>query len=556
MAGLHTGWTEAHGVSQEDEGLDHLSLASVSESIYDRVTPGFTTLTNRARYYALYCWILYDYFNSGYETEEFESFFRRREHAYALACVSHAHKLGTPGGAAIVGARSSGRRWRVGEDPLDLAKSHIKTRFGGYGNYQNAMQRAGLLKLSEGWGSLTESSTGAPSGRAVAEAFQSVVEDTTYFRRYRDEYHVPRAVIEEYGQAACLCEVSGAPDGEVLRRAFLQPNPPESDVAARGVHISRSRTLALVFDALSKCGGERIDDMAWRELLFYGSFSDGRPYATPEGLGDAVLVWRMYQQRELHVYALTSIWAELLYWLEDRGPATLEEWVEELDSAVDLLRTGRRFGLHPKRGRPSEITVGELLDSIAAAAGVGSTFEPHLTQRISESIKRGAPGSEKALHGALVREELPEPGDYVAAALWLSLMLYARTRHWSSEGPAAADLARTGDSRHWSIESFFGEIARRREGSALELLAWISRNLVRQHLTVAMSKLPRDTFRLLYEDGLLHYRRSDQPQFRGYRYEKILTISRDLGWIEETSGVYRLTALGERSRSDALAALQ
>jgi hypothetical protein len=230
---LHTGWTEAHGVSQEDEGLDILSFASVSESIYDRVTPGFTTLTNRARYYALYCWILHDYFNGGYETEEFEPFFRRREHAYALACVSHVHEPGTPGGDAIVGARSSGGRWRAGDEPLNLAKSHIKARFGGYGNYRNAMQRAGLLKLAEGSpDSLTESSTGAPSGRKLAEAFQSVIEDTTYFRRYRDEYHVPRAVIEEYGRAACLCEMSGTPDGEVLCRAFLQPDPPESDVAA------------------------------------------------------------------------------------------------------------------------------------------------------------------------------------------------------------------------------------------------------------------------------------------------------------------------------------
>jgi hypothetical protein len=83
-----------------------------------------------------------------------------------------------------------------------------------------------------------------------------------------------------------------------------------------------------------------MDDMAWRELLFYGSFPDGRPYVTSQGLVDTALIWRLYQQRELHVYALTSLWAKLLYWLQDRGLAALEGWVEELDGEVDLLRTG------------------------------------------------------------------------------------------------------------------------------------------------------------------------------------------------------------------------
>ncbi len=297
--------------------------------------------------------------------------------------------------------------------------------------------------------------------------------------------------------------------------------------------------------------------MAWRNLLFYGSFSDVRPYAPPEGLGETALVWRMSQQRELHVYALTSLWADLLWWLEESGPAALEEWVEVLDSEVDMLRTGARFGLRPKRGRPSQTTIAHLLDSIAASAGAGKPFESELTEQIGASMGRNARTSEKALRDALDSDDLPELGDYVGAGLWLSVVLYARTRHWASEGGAsAAYIARMGGSRQWSLDSFFAEIDRRREGTVLELLAWIFRNLVRQHLTVGMSKLPRvDTFRLLYEDGLLHYRAPDWPRFAADRYDRMLTVCRDLGWVEEVKGVYRLSPLGERSRSEALAAL-
>lgn len=553
---LHTDWTEADGISQADQGLDHLSLASVSENVYDRVTPGFTTLTNRARYYAFYCWVLHDYFGGGHEREAFEPFFRRREYAYALACVSHDHEPGTHGGMAIVGARTASRHWKSSENMLNLSVSHIKNKLGGFSNYRNAMQRAGLLKLSETQDSLTESVSGAPSGRALAEAFQSAIADTSYFKEYREEYEVPRSVIEEYGQAACLCRMSNAPDGEVLRRALLQPDPQVSDRALRGVHLSRTRTLALIFDSMSHCGNERMDDMAWRKLNFYRAFSEDRSYEPPESLDETALVWRMYHQRELHVYALTSLWSDLLWWLDENGPATLEERVAALDSEVDLLQAGTRFGLSPIRGRPSEISVRDLLDSIAAKAGVGDAFDTDETERIERAIGRGNECSERELHWALAWDDTLEAREYVATALWLSLVLYARTRHWGSEGTSTtAYITRMGDGRQWSVASFFAEIDRRRDGTALEFLAWIYRNLARQHLTVAMAKLPLDTFRLLYEDGLLYYQAPDWPQFTADRYDHMLAVCRDLGWIQETSGIYRLTPLGEKDQAQALGAL-
>jgi hypothetical protein len=556
MTEIRTSWTEALGVSQDERGQDHLSLASVSQNIYDQVTPGFTTLTNRARYYALYCWILHDYYSGGYEREDLDTFLRRREYAFALACVSHNHDPGSLGEEAVAGVRASRRRWRAGVDPLDLSKHPIKGKWGGYGNYRNAMQRIGLLRLSETQDSLTESSAGAPTGRVLAEAFQSIIEDTTYFKKYRDKYLVPRAVIEEYGQVACTCQMRDALDGEVLRRALLQPDPPVSDPGLSGMHLARSRTLSLIFDAINNCGGERMDDMAWRNLVFYRSFSDGRSYEPPEGLAETTLVWRMSQQRELHVYALTSLWEDFLWWLEEYGPVALEEWIHVLDSEADLSRAGARFGLVPKLGRPSQVTVGQLLDTVAASAGVGGAFNLSLTQRICERIGRDSNSSETMLRAARDSDDLPGFGDYVATALWLSLVLYARTRHWASEGGStAAYITKMGDSRQWSVASYFVEIERKREDTAIEFLAWIYQNLVRQHLTVGLGKLPLDTFRLLYEDGLLHYRAPDWPDFSADRYDQMLNICRDLGWVQETGSIFRLTPLGEKDQAQALAAL-
>ncbi len=167
MKAMHASWTEKYGFSNELRGLDHLGLESAAENIYGLETPGFTNLARRARYYALYCWILHDYYGGGYhKKEDFTPFFRRREHAYALACLSHDHRPGAVGERGIMGSNNANKFWNSGEDPLDLSKSHIKSRLGGYGlYYRNAMQLAGLTSLTEGPGRPTESTQeGRPAG--------------------------------------------------------------------------------------------------------------------------------------------------------------------------------------------------------------------------------------------------------------------------------------------------------------------------------------------------------------------------------------------------------
>jgi hypothetical protein len=555
-----TSWTEAYGLSQKIKGLDHLGLESTAENIYDLATPGFTNNAKRARYYALYCWILYDYANGGYLREDFKPFFRRREYAYALACLSHEHRAGAVGDVSIMGRRRAGKRWRSGDDPVDLSESHMDSPYGGYGlYYRNAMQRAGLTYVEGTQDQLTEIRSRGPSGRALAEAFQRVVEDTEYFRHYRDRYEVPRSVLEEYGRAACVCGMADHDDGEVLRRALLQTAPPEPDALVRDMHLARSRTLTLIFDALSSCDGERLDDAAWRRLMFYRTFADGRHYEAPGSLTEGARIWRMYQQREYHVYAVTSLWAELLKWLRSRREAVLEEWIVELSSRVNPKQTGDRFGLSLNEGDISQVTVEEMLDSVAKAGGAQTGFDTVPVGRLEEGISRDHPASEAAIHRALERGTLFDLGEHVGGALWLSLVLFARTRGWLAENPANATLARMGGPEHWSVWTFFHEIDRRREQSVLAYLAWLYRSLVRQHLVVAMSKMPRvDTFMLLYEDGTLEYRPSDtidSAQFTGDRYDAMLTVCRDLGWIRESGGSLQLTPLGSTDRSEALGAL-
>ena len=84
-------------------GRDPLGLSRVGQRLTDLLLPGIITQTDRARYYAIYCWILWHI-----QREEkpeswpiFASAFQRREAAVALSTMivdenaSPVGKLGT-----------------------------------------------------------------------------------------------------------------------------------------------------------------------------------------------------------------------------------------------------------------------------------------------------------------------------------------------------------------------------------------------------------------------------------------------------------------------------
>jgi hypothetical protein len=229
--------------------------------------------------------------------------------------------------------------------------------------------------------------------------------------------------------------------------------------------------------------------------------------------------------------------------------------VEEFDNTVDLAQAGRQFGLELRRGAPSELSVQEMLDSVSEAAGAG-TFDYALIENIERGIGRSTLCSESSIHAALAGGVEMDLTEFAGSALWLSMVLFARTRGWTEADASSAILTRTGGSQHWSVESYFREIEVRKEQSVLEFVAWLYQGLVRQHLAVALSKMPLDTFMLLYEDGALHFRAMDWPQFTADRYETILIACRDLGWVEEKGERYELTVLGEKVLMDALEALE
>ena len=67
-------------------GLDHLAVQAPCINIYSRLIPGITNVTDRARYYSFYPWLIWAFDQAGIRDfdEEFIELFRRADCLFTL----------------------------------------------------------------------------------------------------------------------------------------------------------------------------------------------------------------------------------------------------------------------------------------------------------------------------------------------------------------------------------------------------------------------------------------------------------------------------------------
>lgn len=125
-------WTKR--VVTELGGRDPLGLSRVGQLLTDLLLPGITTQTNRARYYALYCWILWHVHDQEkpHRWEEFVQAFQRREAVIALST------LFDDSDSSPVGIEAATKRRTEGEAAGEINTSFQvlpSNQLGGFGQY-------------------------------------------------------------------------------------------------------------------------------------------------------------------------------------------------------------------------------------------------------------------------------------------------------------------------------------------------------------------------------------------------------------------------------------
>ena len=409
---------------------------------------------------------------------------------------------------------------------------------GGYGlYYATVMQSLGLVALADPRLGLPVDVV-TPAGRAVAEAFRSVVADTEYYRRWMDRHdeNLPRGVAAEYGQRACFCRLRepDAFDRPILVDAFLHMGNPTEAAARR-------RTLRFMCELSAQSATAPVDESSFRRLVYFGADhgddgSDGPSFVPTESTLRTARRWRLYQAREYFNASLNEMWRRLVYWGLDRQgdsfPVSMAEVLTSLDT-IDFMSFASSIGVDPPAdGLSAASAFQEMLEWVTSTGAVSG--------KLDDRWDLNASLTEDAIVEWLGygRRSTEAGADHLAAALTLIALVAARL--WSPDlslvEPDDWFPVVAGGRKRLGMQGFLNQLRDLVDDDATvgDVAEWLTRDyVIAQHERVATAKLSTtgDTFRFRREAGRLRFfRKRAQVGMNDSRFNALSTFLFEFGW--------------------------
>lgn len=496
-------------------GQDPLGLNTITlDRILPRLLPGVLQLSQRARYFSIYPWLLWQFSERrrAPTREALDDFIRRREYELCLAMKLCTHC----DVASAIGALSAGPRVNAAEDPFGRGYS-IETKMGGFGLYYRsplvelgAVAAAGTPMGPDELPTPIEVLRRTPLALELAESFHEAIAETEYFRSYeRTEAPIPRTVLEELANSVCLCRLEQPErrrERDAIRRLLLEP----AEETAAAACDARRRAFAHFLSLLDDNGRITTDvGEFWRGAI-------ARFESEPNGevpRVETAASWGALAMKECAQEAVCSIWTDFC-----RGG----------------LRHQGHEGLSPAGLR-------ELTDELADGAGLalGEAQLSFSAATPAASIRLAALEAAAEMDWEDVRAWVVE-ADSAAAGLVALLVFAARLPGAEDVHPAWGAVARQRSERQHGLLGIVRLLERRlgADPSVGDLLAWVVQHLlVGPHEAIAYSKLPKATFRFLWEEsgrlrfftpgesgGLRRFEPSDD------RRGAMASLSQDLGY--------------------------
>jgi hypothetical protein len=521
------------------EGIDHLGVQVVSTNIYAHLLPGISNLTDRARYFSFYPWVLDSYArrSPGKSPDEWRTWIRRHEFTLSAASIAAetADKIDENAAGGVIGARAARRIVnKKGTATVDIhdatriengkaAKgTYFKNREGGYGQYyKNQMTVLGLLRHDEDRKAPDRQLT-----KYAGEKLSVAVEQVKAFRDLRE--------IAAIGDAVSLADLVAL--GQVVHPGVLDPDSAEADHLRKIVLATnddlcrgqtaeergrRRRTLALALDYLVHGDVEWDGDavLGFRWGVLEESLGDGKRWKIPAHLEATRLGWAAYAQNELLNYALECLMWSVVQMI-DTMPMTPREYAGTLAAAA----CSSRYGTVP------------LPDSVDAA--ISSSAPP-------TSSSPWGDGSTWALLDEL--QNTTEPLPCAASAVRVLLRVAADRTRYGGRHPFAAipegdDIAR----RDIHLQAWWDRIdAARTESTEAFFAQLVIDWIIYRHLRVATRKLASQgdfTYRFRPEAGVLVSCGEIKPTFTNPRLRQGMRMLADVGLIDH--GFSRVTKHG------------
>lgn len=323
-------------------GLDHLAVQASCINIYGRLLPGITNVTDRARYYSFYPWVVWALEQSGHKyNDAFVNQFRRADCLFTLIAQRHAqlagnydeHAAATVGSgnmAELVGmikADQSVRLSDVAHRGGGERARYFKNKLGGLGQYYLGVFAE--LGMMDG-----NSSSGVKNtnqiGRVLAEAMDQGVSRELFLQTIAEDL----VTVDRLDKLVCFCPCQlsqSTKEHQLLIDLFF----------TRGLFLDtdmmpRRRTLqAMLYLAEQLSGkGFSIDLTLFRGCVYTGSLPDGSEWVLPDRLLHNRARWAVYQRNELLSVAVQAIFFVLLGSYEELGYR-----IESVEQLVDWFLT-------------------------------------------------------------------------------------------------------------------------------------------------------------------------------------------------------------------------
>ena len=533
------------------DGLDHLGIELVSVNLYQAMLPGITNVTERARYYSFYPWIIHRYAQQGPTTRtkvDWRNWFRSIEFTYAVACMAYEKDLGQNLASSVVGADLAGKVIE-GEPPLakiDLhgpsavgksgsvpaSGAYFKNPEGGFGQYYKVpLRELGVLREHDAptWPDVQLSNY---AGKKIAEAldgkkaFHELIEFAIEGRARISELTLlgktihPEAISPDSQEAGILRALIFGDDADLCKGQ--QPD-----------HlIWRRESLLLMLQFLREAGtieGSLADE--FRRASLSKCLPDGRPWKIPAFLSDVALGWGAYQRNDTLNYCLECLFYSALQETDRtaRRPTELVSFLADQAMAAVPASDGQpRLAALPRK----------IADWLAVNQKESNRLGLSNTLALADSLQRAVRQEDLHLVAPLaVRllgrltanrgDERTHPFAPIPSAVEMSSVHEVHLRRW---------WQRVEERSEEPTSDFLKEL----------LLEWV----VYRHLRVATRKLAGQgvsTFKYRPEEGHLIFiaERIPTPTYTAPRVRQGFRIMEDLHCIRWTDDGAQLTEIGK-----------
>ncbi len=318
-------------------GLDHLAVQAPCISLYGKMLPGITNVTDRARYYSFYPWVVWSLEKNGHRYgETFVDLFRKADCLFTLIAERHAkvdggdrddHAAATVGSgnmAVPVSKIREGHSVKLSDYACcEGTTRYFKNKLGGLGQYYLGVFRE--LKMLTG-----DLQTGIKNirevGGVIAETVDRSVKRELFFRTI-DEDVVSAARLDEL-KSFCPCALKASADEHAkLKELFFG----EGQFAGQDA-LARRRSLRMLLsltDSLAQCG-VTIDIEPFRGCTYSGALPDKSKWPLSERIENTRQQWAVYQRNELLSLAVQGIFYVILHAYDESG--------QQFHSVEDLAR--------------------------------------------------------------------------------------------------------------------------------------------------------------------------------------------------------------------------